>query len=198
MQNKVIKAHHRHRSQCLQWSRMGRLGSNWGMGTLRVYHPYHPGLSWLLPIVASTYHGSPGFQGDWAYVKIEQVHHVDELGLICTTQDWLLSSSPVLFLCLPLRQSEHELALWWAPVQVQHGHLCPKPGRQGARVTQKWSFYPWRIFQLYCNKCCTDLHTGGKDKCPWNAMPKFRICRCGSSCNAQPSQGHLCPIPISN
>ena len=105
----------------------------------------------------------------WDYVKMEQDHHVEELDLIRTTQDSRLQALCSLYAYLRDGQNKN-----WHSDELQYKRnmdiFARTTGESGLLGTPRDDLSSSGVLSNHCEKCGTNLHSGGKEACPWNTM----------------------------
>lgn len=105
----------------------------------------------------------------WDYVKMEQDHHVEELDLIRTTQDSRLQALCSLYAYLRDGQNKN-----WHSDELQYKRnmdiFARTTGESGSLGTPRDDLSSSGVPSGHCEKCGTNLHSGGKEACPWNTM----------------------------
>jgi hypothetical protein len=105
----------------------------------------------------------------WEYTKMELDHHVEELDLIRSTQDSRLQAICSLYAYLRDGQSKN-----WHSDELQYKRNMDifartnEGGTPGASTGDDLSTLG--SSSGHCDKCGTNLHSGGKESCPWSSM----------------------------
>jgi viroplasmin and RNaseH domain-containing protein len=104
----------------------------------------------------------------WSYVKMEQDHHIEELDLIRTTQDSRLQALCSLYAYLRDGQNKN-----WHSDELQYKRnmdIFARTTEGGVPGTPEEDLSTLGGSSSHCDKCGTNLHSGGRENCPWNSM----------------------------
>ena len=104
----------------------------------------------------------------WDFVKMEQDHHVEELDLIRNTQDSRLQALYCLYAYFRDGQNKN-----WHSDELQckrNMDIFVPTTESGLLGTPRDDLSSSGGSVGNCEKCGTNLHSGGKESCPWNTM----------------------------
>ena len=121
------------------------------------------------------------FGAPWDCVKMKQDHVVETVDLIHTAQCSCLQALCSLRACLHDGQNEN----WHSDEELQckrNMDISAKTNKGRVPGSPGDDIFTLRGSSGHCNKCGTNLHAGGKDQCPWNAMSASMASKNANKC----------------